>query len=109
MRGFENAWHVDPACPECGGECEYNGNYFCSEPECDWALEDLHDPERVPNREAWAWYADAYESLMRIRGVAPDAEFLAEARLQGDAEFWALNPTNDEIAGALKHLVIMYT
>lgn len=93
-----------PPCPDCGGRATYNGNYFCVEDGdgCGWALCDL---EEVGTPAEWGWFRDAYVALMTGRGQVPEANVVAEATLRADAEFWAMGPTEAEVAGALEHLL----
>lgn len=56
---------VTPRCPECEGQCVYNGNYFCIQ--CEWALPE-YELLPSPSRE-WLhkWFEEAYASLMDYR------------------------------------------
>lgn len=56
---------VTPRCPECQGQCVYNGNYFCIQ--CPWALPE-YELLPSPNRE-WLhkWFQEALDSLLAYR------------------------------------------
>lgn len=56
---------VEPRCPSCGGPCVYNGNYFCLDADCGWALPCNEDGGHHPHQ---LWFEHAHESLMEYRG-----------------------------------------
>lgn len=56
-----NAWVINGAkCPDCKQpSVVYNGNYYCDNPFCDWAM-DQNDPENRP---------EADREILRLAGV----------------------------------------
>jgi hypothetical protein len=68
----------DVKCPNCFGPVTYNGNYYCMEGGCGWALPTDPTPKRF--RE---WYAIAYFKLLESRGQEADPQVIIRI-LEGD-------------------------
>lgn len=60
---------VGSRCPVCSFELEYNGNYWCSQRECDYTMPG--DEEGMSRADKEAFNA-AYTLLMRQTGREPD-------------------------------------
>lgn len=61
----------DSHCPLCKEPLEYNGNYWCSNPECEYVMGDLHYGSGAPLDEVMAdrrAFNEAYPLLMAQRG-----------------------------------------
>jgi len=59
-------------CPRCNFELEYNGNYWCTQEECDYTMPDV---EGMTSDDKQAFNA-AYTLLMRQTGREPDPQAL---------------------------------
>lgn len=65
-------------CPLCKSDLEYNGNYWCSNTECEYVMGDLGETDGVPFDEVMQdrkAFNRAYPMLMKQRGKPhnPDA------------------------------------
>lgn len=87
LRRLHDGNYGDPtgvACPRCGAEVVYNGNYFCErwvyaydghEDDCDWALS--HDdatgaPVGDEDRQVWAQLRLRYPKLREYLELHPE-------------------------------------
>jgi hypothetical protein len=74
------------ACPRCGAEVVYNGNYFCErwtypyaggEDECDWALshdDETGEPVTDEDRQVWAQIRLSYPRLREYLEQHPEED-----------------------------------
>lgn len=60
-------------CPKCHSALEYNGNYWCSQTACPYAMPG--DPEHMRRSDKEAFNV-AYTLLMHQRGQEPDPHAL---------------------------------
>lgn len=56
----------DSRCPKCSSEIEYDGNYWCSDEDCNWVLPD--SPRSFEDKNA---FVVAYVLLMQQTGREP--------------------------------------